>query len=229
MAFLKREQVEFLMGVGVLALGLGLLLFTFSHALSIATAPGDFFRSQFPQSQTSQGPSASFTWDTNGFNTTTVRDTSRPGAVAITSWEWNFGDGNRSTGQNPAAHTYARASVYQVGLIVRDTNGKESRAVAQVEAVPMQSRSGISLGDPTAGLAQAFDLSGILQPVAITFLTFGMYVVLAMVGGAVTRAGWNMIKPKPETIRVRLKPKNLTQAFEEDAPSVVMVPPPPAH
>src|SRR2546427_372653 len=136
MALLKREHAELLIGIGVLALGLGLLLFTFSHALAIATAPGEFFRGQFPQ-QTPQGPSASFTWDTNGSNTMTVQDTSRQGDVAITSWDWNL--------------------------------------------------------------------------------------------GAVTRAGWNMIKPKPETIRVRLKPKHLTQAIEEDAPSMVMLPPPPVR
>jgi len=229
MAFLKREHAELLIGIGVLALGLGLLLFTFSHALAIATAPGDFFRGQFPQQQAPAGPSASFTWDTNGSNTTTVQDTSRQGDVAITSWDWNFGDGTRVSGRNPGPHTYANASIYQVSLIIRDGNGKESRAVAQVEAVPMQPRSGDSLSDPTAGLQLSFDLSGILQPVAITFLTFGMYVVLSMVGGAVTRAGWNMIKPKPETIRVRLKPRHLTQAMEEDAPSVVMLPPPPAR
>src|SRR2546430_2563628 len=171
MAFLKREHVELLIGIGVLALGLGLLVFTFSHALAIATAPGDFFRGQMPQ-QTPTGPSASFTWDTNGANTTTVQDTSRQGDVAITSWNWNFGDGTRLSGQNPGSHTYANASVYQVSLIVRDSNGKESRAVAQVEAVPMQPRSGDSLGDPTAGLQLSFDFGGILQPVAITFLTF---------------------------------------------------------
>src|SRR5436190_10795981 len=51
MAFLKRDHVELLLGLGVLALGLGLLVFTFSHALAIAAAPGDFFRSQFPQNQ----------------------------------------------------------------------------------------------------------------------------------------------------------------------------------
>src|SRR2546426_109385 len=167
MAFLKREHVELLIGIGVLALGLGLLAFTFSHALAIATAPGDFFRGQMPQ-QTSAGPSASFTWDTNGANTTTVQDTSRQGDVAITSWNWNFGDGTRLSGQNPGSHTYANASVYQVSLIVRDSNGKESRAVAQVEAVPMQPRSGDSLGDPTAGLQLSFDFGGILQPAATT-------------------------------------------------------------
>src|SRR5438445_11910213 len=224
MAFLKREHVELLIGIGVLALGLGLLVFTFSHALAIATAPGDFFRGQMPQ-QTPTGPSASFTWDTNGANATTVQDTCRQGDVAITSWNCNFGDGTRVSGQNPGSHTYANSSVYQVSVTVRDSNGVESRAVEQVEAVPMQPRSGDSLGDPTAGLQLNFDLSGILQPVAITFLTFGMYVVLVMVGGAVTRAGWNRIKPKPETIRARLNPKHSAHALEEDAPSVAMLPP----
>src|SRR2546430_7522748 len=228
MAFLKREHAELLIGIGVLALGLGLLLFTFSHALAIATAPGDFFRGQFPQ-QTPQGPSASFTWDTNGSNTTTVQDTSRQGDVAITSWDWNFGDGTRAAGRNPGPHTYANASVYQVSLTIRDGNGKESRAVAQVQAVPMQPRSGDSLADPTAVLQPRFGFSGIFLPVALTFLTFRVYVVLSMVGRAVAPAGWDIIKPKPQTIRGRLKPRQLTQTMEEDPPSIVMLPPPPAR
>src|SRR3989454_5103957 len=190
MAFLKREHAELLIGIGVLALGLGLLLFTFSHALAIATAPGDFFRGQFPQ-QTPQGASASFTWDTNGSNTTTVQDTSRQGDVAITSWDWNFGDGTRAAGRNPGPHTYANASVYQVSLTIRDGNGKESRAVAQVQAVPMQPRSGDSLADPTAGLQLTLDLSRILQTDAPTLLTFGVDLVLSTVRGAVCRGGWD--------------------------------------
>src|SRR5256884_8258326 len=198
MAFLKREHAELLIGIGVLALGLGLLLFTFSHALAIATAPGDFFRGQFPQ-QTPQGPSASFTWDTNGSNTTTVQDTSRQGDVAITSWDWNFGDGTRAAGRNPGPHTYANASVYQVSLTIRDGNGKESRALAQVQAVPMQPRSGDSLADPTAGLQLRFALSGILQPVAITFLTVGVDVVLPVVRRARTPGGLDNDKAEPRT------------------------------
>ncbi|TLZ85206.1 MAG: PKD domain-containing protein [Methanobacteriota archaeon] len=227
MAFLKRDHVELLLGLGVLALGLGLLVFTFSHALAIATAPGDFFRSQFPQNQSHTGPTASFRWDSTDFNAT-VQDTSRQGDAAISTLQWDFGDGTRLSGSTPGPHRYTNASVYQVSLIVTDANGKESRAVAQVQIVPTQTRSGESVGDPTAGLNLGFDLSGILQPVAITFLTFGMYVVLTMVGGAISRAGWNMIKPKPETIRVRLKPRDLTRAMEEDSAAMVRLPPPPA-
>ena len=227
MAFLKRDHVELLLGLGVLALGLGLLVFTFSHALAIATAPGDFFRSQFPQNQSHTGPTASFRWDSTDFNAT-VQDTSRQGDAAISTLQWDFGDGTRLSGSTPGSHRYTNESVYQVSLIVTDANGKESRAVAQVQIVPTQTRSGESVGDPTAGLNLGFDLSGILQPVAITFLTFGMYVVLTMVGGAISRAGWNMVKPKPETIRVRLKPRDLTRAIEEDSAAMVRLPPPPA-
>lgn len=231
MGFLKRDHAELLIGIGVLALGLGLLLFTFSQALTIASAPADFFRSQFPpQEQAPTGPAATFRWDTSGFNAT-VQDTSRQGDAAITSWSWNFGDGTRVSGQNPGPHAYANPSVYQVSLIVRDGNGKESRALAQVEAGPMQTRSGESVGDPTAGLALSFDLSGILQPAAIVFLTFAMYAILAKVGGEVTRAGWNIIKPKPETIRIRIKPKHLeaepVYLPTDVSPGAVQAPPPP--
>jgi PKD repeat protein len=225
MAF-KRDHLEIVLGLGVLALGLGLLVFTFTHAMAIAADPGDFFRSQFPDNQNPRGPSASFTWDTNDL-TATVRDTSRQGDATITTWDWNFGDGTRVTGSSPSPHGYTNASVYQVSVIVRDGNGLESRAVAQVQTVPTQTRSGDSVGDPTAGLGSALDLSGILRPVAVTFLTFGMYMVMAVAGGAVTKAGWNMIKPKPETVRVRIKPSQLTQSIEGDPRSLTAYPPPP--
>src|SRR5438046_2832439 len=151
MAFLKRDHIALLMGIGVLALGLGLLVFTFSHALAIASAPGDFFRSQFPQNQTPAGPTASFRWDMTDFNAT-VQDTSNQGDSAINSWQWDFGDGTRMGGATPGPHRYSNASVYEVSLILRDANGKESRALAQVQVVPTQIRSGESVGDPTAGL-----------------------------------------------------------------------------
>jgi PKD repeat protein len=223
---LKRDHLEILLGIGVLVLGLGLLGFTFTRAMAIAADPGDFFRSQFPQDQNPRGPSASFTWDTTNL-TATVRDTSRQGATTIATWEWNFGDGTRVSGASPSPHAYTNASVYQVSLIVKDGNGLESRAVAQVQTVPTQTRSGDSVGDLTAGLEGALDLSGILQPVAVTFLTFGMYMVMAVAGGAVTKAGWNMIKPKPETVRVRIKPSQFTQSIEDDSRSLAAYPPPP--
>jgi PKD repeat protein len=223
---LKRDRVELLLGIVILLVGLGLLGFTFTQALEIARAPGDFFRSQFPQTQAPRGPSASFTWDSNDL-TATFQDTSRQGGAAITTWEWNFGDGTRVSAQSPSPHTYTNTSVYQVSLIIRDANGLESRAMGQVQVVPTQTRSGDSLLDPTAGLGGALDMSGLLQPVSVSALTIGMYMVMAVAGGAVTKAGWNMVKPKAETIRVRLKPSHLGQAVEDDFRPLAAYPPPP--
>jgi PKD repeat protein len=33
-----------------------------------------------------------------------------------TSWNWSFGDGTRSTEQNPTPHTYTKVGVYRVTL-----------------------------------------------------------------------------------------------------------------
>ena len=44
-------------------------------------------------------------------------DRSRGAVAEITSWEWDFGDGNTSTGQNPA-HVYQDPGAYTVSLTV---------------------------------------------------------------------------------------------------------------
>ncbi len=47
-------------------------------------------------------------------------------SISITSWSWNFGDGNSATGQNPD-HTYATAGEYEVLLTIEGTNGCNNR------------------------------------------------------------------------------------------------------
>lgn len=221
---MKRDLLELLLGVGVLALGLGLLLFTFSQALALAQNPGAFFENQLASDQ-AQAPSDSFDWGGTDRDVT-FTDTSRAGDASIASWSWDFGDGNRSSVQSPT-HAYASDGLYQASLVVDDDNGKRSIAVGQVEVLQGVSRSGRSLGDPSANLN--FNLSGILLPFAIAFLTFGLHIVMALAGGMTTKAGWNLVKPKPETIRVRMKPGYLTRAFEADpeAPAAVLIQPPP--
>lgn len=224
MVRLKRDLFELLLGIGVLALGLVVILFTFSQALGLAMNPGSWFQNQLPQNQQAAGPTASFDWSSNGL-AVTFTDSSQPGDTQITSWDWDFGDGQRSNVQNPQ-HTYPTNSSYQASLVVRDTNGKESSAIAQVDAILGQTRSGRSMGNPLGGLNLDISFSDILLPVAIALLTFGLFLVMAVVGGSIMKAGWNILKPKPETIKVRLKPKHLTQAIEEDTPPTT--PPPPA-
>lgn len=43
-----------------------------------------------------------------------------------TSWNWNFGDGNRSTLQNPS-HQYDSAGIYPVTLIVKNAAGASTK------------------------------------------------------------------------------------------------------
>jgi PKD repeat protein len=51
--------------------------------------------------------------------------------INIQTWEWNFGDGNTSTEQNPT-HTYPNTGNYIVTLQATDTNQNSERIVRQV-------------------------------------------------------------------------------------------------
>lgn len=226
---MKRDFFELLLGIGVLALGLIVILFTFSQALALAANPGTFLRDQLAQEPQVIGPTATFDWTSNGLGVS-FTDSSVAGDGPIVSWDWDFGDGERSNVQNPQ-HTYAANSTFEASLVVRDANGKQSLAVSQVVTVDGQTRSGRGVNNPLGGdLNFDLGLGDILMPVAVGFLTFGLFLVMAVVGGQIMRAGWNILRPRPDTIRVRLKPKHLTQAFEDDmtSTSAANPPPPPA-
>ncbi|MEP7171807.1 MAG: PKD domain-containing protein, partial [Bacteroidota bacterium] len=62
-------------------------------------------------------PTAAFT-SSNVNETYTFTDNS----VGATSWFWDFGDGNNTTGQGPVVHTYTASGTYIVMLIV--SNGQ---------------------------------------------------------------------------------------------------------
>ncbi|MGD2085350.1 MAG: PKD domain-containing protein [Candidatus Aminicenantes bacterium] len=74
-------------------------------------------------SGTNYPPAADFTYTTNCL-TANFTDTSTDpnGASDIVSWNWDFGDGNTSTEQNPS-HTYAAEGTYTVSLTVTDSGG----------------------------------------------------------------------------------------------------------
>lgn len=225
MGRLKRDLFELLLGIGILALGLVVILFTFTQAFAIATNPGEWIQGQVPQTEQPVGPTGSFDWASNSL-TVTFTDTSRPGDAAIVSWDWDFGDGQGSNAQSPE-HSYPSNSVYNATLVVRDANGIESLAFAQVTAFLGETRSGRGMTNPFGeGLSIDFNVADMLLPVATVLLTFGLFLVMATIGGKIMMAGWSILKPKPETIRVRLKPKLLTQAIEDEARGVG--PPPPA-
>lgn len=54
--------------------------------------------------------------------TVNFTDSSTAGSGTITNWQWDFGDGNISTQQNPS-HTYTSPGVFNVTLTVKNSNG----------------------------------------------------------------------------------------------------------
>lgn len=73
-------------------------------------------------------PTADFTYSLTNptpYDTINFTDTSSDPDGSITSWQWEFGDDNNSTEQNPR-HKYANAGTYIVTLRVKDNLGTET-------------------------------------------------------------------------------------------------------
>ncbi|MDX1404559.1 MAG: PKD domain-containing protein [Woeseiaceae bacterium] len=75
-------------------------------------------------------PLAGFTTDISG-RQVAFTDTSTDNDGAITSWSWDFGDGNGADVQHPT-HTYAADSTYTVTLTVMDDDGAPDSMSQQV-------------------------------------------------------------------------------------------------
>jgi PKD repeat protein len=91
-------------------------------------------------------PVAAFSYDVDFLDVIFADESSGMGAT-VSSWFWNFGDGQTSTEQNPT-HTYAAAGSYTVTLVVRDHNNRPSEATTQeVTAIAAPGNLIIILGD----------------------------------------------------------------------------------
>ncbi len=74
------------------------------------------------------------------------------GATDIVSWEWDFGDGTKSTEQNPKKR-YSQKKVYDVKLTVRDRGGLTSFVIKKVPVgiVPPKADFSFSPASPEVG------------------------------------------------------------------------------
>jgi hypothetical protein len=94
-------------------------------------------------------PVASFTIAPSGL-TVAFTDTSTDDDGTITAWNWDFGDGNHSTSQNPS-HTYASSGPYTVSLTVEDDSGKANLVPATKTVLPAWTvDSGNGIGYPAS-------------------------------------------------------------------------------
>ena len=67
----------------------------------------------------------------------------------------------------------------------------------------------------------------VLVGVAAVITTFFMLLIMWLIGASITKAGWNLIRPRPETIRIRIKPKHLEAELTEAAQAATPSNPPP--
>ena len=139
------------------------------------TAPDPLIEASFTQSATAgQAPLA-----------VTFTDTSQEvGGAAITSWSWDFGDGNTSATQSPT-HTYQAAGTYRATLTIVDSvNGLTDVAtgalITVTAAPPPGTGDDVTLRQTRAALntsdgSQTFTASGLggLTPVSARFIVTG--------------------------------------------------------
>lgn len=83
-------------------------------------------------------PTADFTMTNEcEYDASTVTNNSFIGAPdVISTWAWNFDDGNTSAVQNPGTHNYATFGTYNVSLTVTSNNGCSDNLVVPVDIYP---------------------------------------------------------------------------------------------
>lgn len=105
-------------------------------------------------------PSAQFGIDkTTGQNKLTCKFTDLSIGSGITSWMWDFGDGNTSTIQNPI-HTYSQPGKFTVTLLITNNKG-ETSSITKPEVVV------VSLTAPVANFS--VDRSSGYVPMTVNF------------------------------------------------------------
>ena len=212
---MDRERSSLYIGLIVLVSGIVVLMAVLASVIGLASNPGSFLQRQ--AGGQAGAPKPFFSWASNDL-TATFMDLSSSGSAAIATRTWDFGDGATSTERDPV-HDYATNGTFLVRLTVRDANGLEAVSAGEVNVEPSRTHNGTAQGNPGLDL----NLGGLFLLIGVAALTFGMYLIGFLVGGSLVKAGWNLIRPRPETIRIRLRPQN----YESMATAEVVAPPVP--
>jgi PKD repeat protein len=201
---------------GLIVLGTVLLGMVFFMAFSIVSDPGGYYDEWVP-AEGPEGPEASFDWAASGSVADFV-DTSSSGDSDIVAWAWEFGDGSQSPDPNPS-HQFAKDGENTVTLDVVDDNGATSEATGTVETGSEGPGSGtgvIGMNDLADNAIAAIERSA--KGAGVVVLVIGMLVVLTMIGGRFVRQGVRALRPIPDKIKVKLRPKELELSAMEPTP-----------
>ncbi|HSF87216.1 MAG TPA: PKD domain-containing protein [Acidimicrobiia bacterium] len=207
---------------GLIAVGVAVLAVVFVAAFAIVRDPGGYYDEWVP-SDGPEGPEASFDWSSSGLLVSFV-DTSAIGDSVLERWVWDFGDGTESADAAPS-HRFEEEGEYSVTLDVVDASGESSQAEATVGI----ETGGTASGEGTLGLNDLADnVTDVVEQSAkggvVVVLVIGMFVVLTMIGGRLLRQGVRALRPIPDKISVKLRPKELELAAGERHSGVTPVP-----
>ena len=150
-----------------------------------------------------QGPTASFVWTAND-KSADFEDLSVEGSYDISSWSWDFGDGEYSSQQNPS-HVYSEAGAFTVSLEVEDENGNSQKTVAGVSLVEDEGSSGQS--QSSMGLDLGLGTS--LNRIAIATLYAIAFAIIVMIGGRFLVAGVRLLRPNVRIYKMKVKAKEV--------------------
>ena len=213
-----RDTLALFLGLAVLIVGVLLVGFTLYSFISIATNPNSFLRQQsqiVPFQASASGPTAAFSWQTNGF-TLTAQDQSQSNGAAIVNWTWNAGDGRGvGYGQSIQPYTYAQAGTYTISLTVRDADQNTDGAQAPIQipsnasgnAGPVGGGGGNNPGGCTGSNCGGSFGSLSLATVSAVILTVSMHVVMGVTGVFLIRAGYGLLRPKGIAVTVPMHPE----------------------
>jgi hypothetical protein len=219
---MDREKLGFLLGIVVLAVGIALLAFTFYSAFTVATNPNGPLKTLSAEVpiRASATLSVSFSFSPNPVTV----NMQTQGTISITGGSQPFFvwiNGTTPTGCQPSSQPMQITSPTYNFQCTPSQTGTFNPSVDVADRAGDHGSTTYSLtvqgsGSPPGG-GSGGNVS--LVPLARATLTVGMYMVMAVVGAVFVKAGWNMIRPRPETIRIRLKPEELMKAIEPDVPA----------
>lgn len=215
-----ERNTEVIVGGIVLAFGIVILMFVFVSAFTLVGGSGDFIRQQVPE-LSKKAPTCSFHWSANGLNVN-FNDNSQEGSSPITDYQWQFDDGQSDSQKNPT-HTYSQPRNYNVQLKVTDQTGIGAQCSSQVSVDSNGSKQGNSESSGSINI----DMTSMILPIAIVLLVIGLYLTMMLVGASITKAGWNILRPRPDVVQVRVRPKDIVVEPAMIRPVAPLPPPPP--